>query len=197
MCKLRKEEYRIGNYRGKILYEDDKREYKIQRDLYLIGKVRLIFPNSNKIDVRLFAYEVPLCQEPSRGKCIDLLGYDKDFNIYIFELKRADNSEVLPKVIDQINDYCDKLKQILSHVEREFLEAFLLKNITFGKKRIKKIILAPRRYYEKQSNFNKKYGEEYQGDILFGFFGRISDKGEYKLVKGHKKIVNINFLKKH
>jgi hypothetical protein len=192
MTRTRTHGFKIGVYHGKTLPEDDKREYKIQRDLFLIGKVKLNFSKENTIKVKIFAYEVPIEEGASRVKCIDLLGYDKDFNIYIFELKRT-QGDPLEKVVNQINDYSKKIIKKLDQIESEFKDAFLFQNISFNKACIKKIILAPREYYTQPVNktYIKKCIRE--NDILLGYFGGIAKNNETKLRRSGIECININF----
>lgn len=194
MATMRSQGFKIGMYHGKTLPDDDRREYKIQRDLFLIGKVKLNFSKNKTTVVRVFAYEVPLQDGVARGECADLLGYDKDFNIYIFELKRGTNQEALQEVINQINGYATTIVKKLPQIEKEFKAAFLLRSrsISFKKSVVKKIILAPREYYDDSENRAciKKY---LKGDILFGYFGRIADGNEAKLRRSGVECVNINF----
>ncbi len=189
MVKERKENFCIGFYHGKTLSEGDEREYKIQRDLYLIGKVMLNFSHVRIIDVRIFAYEVPL-EQTSRGESIDLLGYDKDFNVYIFELKRTNNKDSLQKIVTQINGYAKKLIDKLPVIQNELRKAFLFDSIVLNIDKVEKVILAPRGHYDKEMDCIRR-----NPDIRFGYFGSIRDKKATKLLESRKRIVNINFQK--
>ena len=98
--------------------------------------------------VRLFAYEMPLGY--GRDECVDLVGYDAEYNLYLIELKKGSSTEDLSKVINQISGYAKKVDEILKYIEDDFEKTFFFK-LKFGE--IRRIILAPREFYEgKTSN---------------------------------------------
>ena len=68
-------------------------------DETLVGSLTLDYGGMGKINIRLVGYEVPLTTGQSRGYCMDLLGYDKEFNPYIIELKTSITSDTIDKVI--------------------------------------------------------------------------------------------------
>jgi len=67
----------------------------------------------------LVGYEVPLLGSTFKGNCMDLLGYDKDHNPYIFELKVDLSNKKLDKIVTQINDYADKFIIVHDAIEDE------------------------------------------------------------------------------
>ena len=183
VSEKRTEGFRIGTYRGKLLptiSSDSKnledREYKIQRDLYHIGRLKILYGRDDEknIMLRLFAYEVPL----SNGKRIDLLGYDADFNMWIIEVKQVKSSAGIDDVKNQINEYEKLLMNSKKEIEAEFREAFLLPDFTFLE--IKKMVLAPRKFYV------DKVIKKDDNDILYCSFARIADEKELSLVEDAK-----------
>ena len=193
MRKSRESDFKIGRYHGKALSSHDKREYKMQRDLFLIGRAKLIFSKVRTIAIRFFAYEVPLEEGVNRGRCIDLLAYDDVFNIYIFELKR-ENGEQLEAAVKQIEGYSEEIIKKLPQIEKEFNDSYFFKNISFNKKSVQKIILAPRSYYRKPKN--KNYVRMHApADVLFGYFGGIKDGNEMRLLENGVDCANIHILR--
>lgn len=139
-------------------------EARIRNDLYLVGAVKLMYSRVLHEDVRLVGYEVPLQTGQKRGNCIDLFGYDEEHNPYIIELKTGVSGDDLPKIIKQINDYETMLIPHLSNIETEIREKLFLAEFQLTRK-VKKIILASREYYDK--NPWKAYKDS---DILFCYF---------------------------
>ena len=139
-------------------------EARIRNDLYLVGAVKLMYSRVLHEDVRLVGYEVPLQSDKPRGECIDLFGYDAEHNPYIIELKTGESLEKLPEVIQQINDYESMLIPLLGDIEKEIKNKLFLDEFKLTRK-VKKIILASREYYDK--NPWKPFKN---GDILFCYF---------------------------
>lgn len=192
MLGLRTAGFRMGTYRGKQLDEKDTREYKIQRDLYLIGNIRLVFSNERFMTVRMVGYEFPL-YHISRGRSCDLIGYDRDFNIYLFEVKKWNNREGLKRAVEELDDYSKAFKEISKYVEEEFHKVFFIKA---NFKKIIKIVLAPKEYYDKQEQ-NKEYLKSYNGDVRFGYFARVPSGETVNLVRRPKNdsCIRIHFKK--
>lgn len=184
--QLRKKGFRIGVYRTKQNSVEDNREYRIQRDIYQIGKLQLQFSLKDQRDIRIFAYEVPIFTGAKRVECIDLLGYDFKRNLYIIEMKRADNREKLSKVIEQINQYHGVVKEIKEHIAKETREAFLLDD-SFIFNNVYKMILAPRKYYNSAENKETiKLHTNANEMPLFWYLGNIPDGNEQKLLENNK-----------
>lgn len=139
-------------------------EARIRNDLYLVGAVKLMYSHVLHEDIRLIGYEVPLQSGQKRGNCIDLFGYDAKHNPYIIELKVGASGDDLPKVIRQITDYEKMLIQHLSSIETEIREKLFLDEFKLTRK-VKKIILASREYYDKNPWKGFK-----DSDILFCYF---------------------------
>lgn len=193
MRKPRKSDFKIGCYHGRVVSGDDKRECKMQRDLFLIGRAKLIFSKVRTIAIRFFAYEVPLEEGVNRGRCIDLLAYDDHFNIYVFELKRKDG-ECLEEAIKQIEGYSEEIIKKLPRIEKEFNDNYFFKNIHFEKKSVRKVILAPKSYYpESKKNYDRIHAP---ADVFFGYFGGIKDGNEMKLLENRIDCVNIHNFKR-
>ncbi len=143
---LRKQDFRLGRIHGKLQAENDKSEAQIQRTVFLSQKVKIWRKRNEATVVRIFGYEVPLKTGCTRGECVDLMGYDKDFNLYLIELKKEESTEKIPDIIKQLDDYEQSVKQILPYIESEFRREYFLP-IEF-KKEIKKMILAPKEFYK-------------------------------------------------
>ena len=189
-AQLRRGGFRIGVLHGKQLAGKDDREYKIQREVYLVGNLRMNVSKTRKVEVRIIAYEVPL-GKTNRSYSVDLIGYDQEFNIYLIEVKRENNRETLQKdVVEQINSYYEMFRKIKSEFEKEFAERFLFP-VRF--KSIVKVILAPRQYYQQNGRENESLARRNDGDVLFGYFGNIARRGETDLVRPSKMWVDVSF----
>jgi len=167
MPELRRKGFRLGTWHGKIP-TDLKSEYAIQRALYLHGVC--LVPHRDPqthIHLRPIGYEMPLYRA-SRDKSVDVVAYDRQHNIYLIEVKQAQNSQRLAEVIKQVNDYAGIFEQIKKYVQAEFNEQF---HVSVEFKRIVKLIVAPRKFYKKDENL--KFLASFHGDVWVGFLGRI------------------------
>ncbi len=162
---LRRENFRFGCFHGKPVAEKIESEANIQRVLFLNKQLRIVRSKTNISMINLFGYEIPLEQGNSRGKCVDLMGYDKEYNLFLIELKKDKTSEKMSKIIEQINGYADSVKVIREAIEAEFEKTFFFK-IKFSLM-IKKVILAPREFYKLRS---KK--ELTDATIEYAFIGK-------------------------
>ena len=164
--ELRKKDFRLGKIHGKTSPQKKRSEATVQRKLFLGQRITIVRKRDGRSNpvIRLFAYEVPLVENVSRGRCIDLLGYDRDKNLYIFELKIERSTEKLSKVNSQIKDYANTLIKIKEDIEREFNEEFFF---TVEFKEIKKIVVAPCKFYKKKKN---KGVDNYEGDIEYLYY---------------------------
>jgi len=154
----RRRGFRLGQLHGKLQAENRRSEAHIQRTVFLSQKVRVWLKRDKVIDIRIFGYEMPLEVGRSRGQCVDLIGYDKEDNLYLIELKKKESGEKIPDIIEQIDRYGKMVKKILPFIEKEFREEFFLP-IRFNKS-IKKMILAPREFFasrKKQLTDNSVY----------------------------------------
>lgn len=86
---------------------------------------------------------------------MDIVGYDKDKNLWIVELKDSGNPEKLGDIIKQVDDYKNNILVIKKDLEDDFEKTFYFK-IEF--KNVKKLILAPKKFYDnkKRDEFNDK-----------------------------------------
>jgi hypothetical protein len=159
--ELRKKDFRLGKIHGKTSPQKKCSEATVQRNLFLGQRITIVRKRDGRSNpvIRIFAYETPL-EKVSRGMCIDLLGYDRDKNLYIFELKIEKSTEKLSEVNLQIKCYADKLEKIKKYIEQEFNEEFFF---TMEFKEIKKIVVAPREFY-------RKNGDEYENDIEYLYY---------------------------
>jgi hypothetical protein len=125
--KLRKCDFKLGSIHGKINPKEESSEAMTQRNVYLSQSIKIKRSNDDKKNsiIRLFAYEMPLGL--GRDNCVDLVGYDVKHNLYLIELKKGSSAETLPKVIDQVNGYANKVAKILKYIEEDFEKTFYLK----------------------------------------------------------------------
>jgi len=163
--ELRKKDFRLGRIHGKTSPQKKRSEATVQRNLFLGQRITIVRKRDGRSNpvIRIFAYEVPL-EKVSRGRCIDLLGYDQEKNLYIFELKSGDSTEELSKVNSQIKNYANKLIEIKECIEQEFNEEFFF---TVEFKEIKKVVVAPRKFYKNKKN---KGVDNYEGDIEYLYY---------------------------
>jgi hypothetical protein len=156
--------FRIGIIHGTISPVKSDSEARIQRNVYLSQIIRLNKHRNEKIDIRLFGYEVPL-EKGQRVQCVDLLGYDKNWNLYIIELKDEKSSEDIESIIKQVERYKILVNQLQSNIEKEFNQAYFLTGYHF--KNIISIVLAPKIFYSNKSKGLKTYK---QNNIIFTYF---------------------------
>lgn len=181
MGKQRQHNFRLGQLHGKFHAEKSHSEAQIQRTVFLSQKLKIWRKRSENILVRIFGYEVPLEEGCTRGECIDLIGYDKDYNLYLIELKKKESQERIADIVEQLNGYEDSVKQILPRIEEEFKSEYFIP-ISF--KAVKKIILAPREFYETRKE------ELISDSIEYAYFG---DKDINKREPGEA--INIHLVK--
>jgi hypothetical protein len=174
--------FKLGRFHGKIKPEDKGSEAQIQRKAFLSQMIEIVRgrKDEDKVKVRLFGYEVPLEPDKNRGKCVDLMGYDKELNLYLIELKNKDSRETITDVIGQLNGYVGIVEKIKGYIAEE-LEAELLLPIKF--KDIKIMLLAPREFYK-----NKGLTD---AGIDFGSF-RDKDINERK----SNEVIRVHLVKK-
>lgn len=158
----RKENFMIGTFHGTLNPKDQSSEAKLRNDIYLVGMLHL---NLSKIaikKIRLVSYEMPL-ENKSRGKAIDLFGYDQGWIPYIIELKKENSTEDLNKIFLQLDEYSeifennnnDMNNKIKEKIEKEIGEKYHIPNFAF-KEPVKKVVLIPRSYYnDKEKEIEK------------------------------------------
>lgn len=146
----RQNNFRLLTIHGKLNPQKDESEARLRNDLYLVGSLTLDYGGKGKINIRLVGYEVPLTTGQSRGYCMDLLGYDKEFNPYIIELKTSITSDTIDKVIRQIDLYEKMLTPILPCIESELSGLLMIPSFKLSSV-IHKIILIPREFYENKN----------------------------------------------
>ena len=180
--KLRRQKFRLGRLHGKPQAKKTHSEAHIQRTVFLNQKLKLWLKRDKAVEIRIFAYEVPLEERTSRGECVDLMGYDKSRNLYLFELKKKKSSEKIKDIVEQINGYEEAVSRLLPDLEREFEEEFFFPIKFCG---IKKFILAPREFFE-----TRKDGLE-DHSVYYSYF---RDKDINKRKPGQ--VINIHMVKK-
>ena len=176
MCELRQEEFHLGHTHGKVKAQNDASEAHLQRSVFLLGSATFEFPNNGSQLIRWAGYEMPLYRA-SRGKAIDLIGYDSSFNVYLVELKKGSSSHSLAKTIQQINEYADLFEEIRANVQSEFRATFFHDAAEFGE--VRRVILAPKRYYDN----NLADMPQEQGNIAFTYFSRLQERMEPRLLE--------------
>jgi hypothetical protein len=143
----RKKNFKIGCFHGKLNPKDASSEAKLRNDLYLIGMLYLNITRTNVRKIRLIGYEVPLVEGQKRGQCIDLLGYDQEYDPYIIELKKKDSKEDLAKIIKQISKYEEYFQNSKHYIEEEIQNKFHWPDFRFSDEP-RKIILTDRSYFK-------------------------------------------------
>ncbi len=106
----RQNNFRLLTIHGKLNPQRDESEARLRNDLYLVGSLTLDYGSKGSINIRLVGYEVPLTTGQSRGYCIDLLGYDKEFNPYIIELKTSITSDT--QAVDKVHYVSESFKEM-------------------------------------------------------------------------------------
>lgn len=177
----RKKDFQLGCLHGKLQAADKRSEAHIQRTIFLSQRIRVWRTMTCKPIIRIFGYEVPL-ENYGRGRCIDLMGYDGEHNLYVIELKKKESAENMDKVIKQVNDYAESVNSIRSYIEKEFVETYFFP-IKF--KSIKKMIIAPREFYK------GKKGQMIDSTIDYGHF-----KDKDITEREPKEIINVHLQRK-
>lgn len=142
---IRKDNFKICTFHGTMDPGKGSKEAKLRNALYLIGNLKLQISRTEVVSIRIIGYEIPI---EKRGKRIDLIGYDKDKNPWIIELKAHDSKEKIKEIIQQINGYEIIFKNQIDAIEKEFADKCFV-NIALTRN-IKKMILAPRDFYHNQ-----------------------------------------------
>lgn len=142
----REKGFRIGCVHGRATAKDRGSEAQLRNDLYQVGMLSIRFSREGSRDIRLVAYEMPL-EKASRGRCIDLFGYDQDRMPWIVELKKGSSSEKLEGIIEQIDDYASRFEATREYVEAEIRCRFHWPDFAFSPG-VGKVILAEREFYK-------------------------------------------------
>ncbi len=143
----REKDFKIGCFHGKLIPEAGSIEASTRNQLFLIGMLKVEITRVESIDIRLVAYEMPLQTEKSRGRCIDLLGYDQNKKPWLIELKKKSSTENIEQIITQINDYEGIFQEIRGYVEDEVRAKFHWDEFNFSEG-VGKIILAGRGFFQ-------------------------------------------------
>lgn len=178
----RQRDFKLGQLHGKFLKEDDIREAHIRQTIFLSQKLKFITKKNITIDIRVFGYEVPLEANCKRGKCVDIMGYDSEYNLYLIELKEEKSSEKFIKISNQIKKYKDMVEAIRSNIEDDFQREFFFP-IKF--KKIIPIVLATREFYK----IRKVKIKADQNDVKFTYF---ANSDIHKI----KSVINIHLVEK-
>ena len=146
----RTEDFKIGCFHGKLVPEDESIEATLRNELFLIGMLKMEIARAESKDIRLVAYEMPLETGKSRGRCIDLLGYDQNKKPWIIELKKKSSPDSIEQIIKQINDYENMFQKIREYVEDEIRKKFHWNEFKFSEG-TGKILLAGREFFQGKS----------------------------------------------
>lgn len=149
--KYRTSDFKFGCMHGKRDAQKANSEAHIQRVLYQCSTLRFSTDKGGENKIRLIGYEIPLLYDKPRGKCVDLLGYDKELNLYLIELKKSKSTEHYSDIFAQIEDYRQILTKIKPFLEDEFEKTFYV-SIKF--RSIIPILLAPKEFYERKNKGN-------------------------------------------
>ena len=144
--RQREGKFKLGQLHGKFLKEDNRSEAHIRQTVFLSQRLKLWRAKNEVLAIRIFGYEVPL-EDCKRGKCVDLMGYDGEHNLYLIELKKEKSHEKLEDIASQIDKYKNAVEEIRSAIEKDFEKEFFFR-VRF--KEIKKIVLAPREFYKEK-----------------------------------------------
>lgn len=161
----RKSNFRIEQIHGK---PPSKTSHEARIRNYIFGSRILLIKHSrtHETRIRVIGYEVPIyARGKKRDECIDLLGYDADFQPWIIELKIGKSAEQLNDVVSQVNRYSTAFAEgIKKSVEIEIQSRLLWRSFKFSGA-VNKMILADRSFFK-----NYKDKPENADDIAFCSF---------------------------
>jgi len=154
--ELRDNDYKLLRMHGKVTPKYDHYEAKLRNDLFMVGSLHIMTGKKDFERIRLVGYELPLYH--NRDECIDLLGYDKNHNLYVIELKI--NNKMTPKEIsDQLNRYAEKVKDLTGLLAEEIKDTLFLKEFSFSD-RIYKLALVPSDYHGPEGSNVSQWQED-------------------------------------
>lgn len=195
MENIRKANFKIGCVHGNVFAKNRDSEAQLRNELFLIGMLKVEVTRKEAIDIRLVAYEMPLQTGQSRGRCIDLLGYDQNKKPWIIELKKKNSNEKIDQIKKQIDDYEDIFQKIREHVEAEIRIKFHWNEFKFSEG-TGKLILAGREFFHREKSL-----ENYKSlGIYCCSFSRIQneikDRKVVLLEKNKQGIINLKIHNK-
>lgn len=195
---VRKENFKLGEFHGKLNPSKSDCEAKLRNDIFLIGQIGLVFSLKTTTRVRIIAKEMPLQENINRGNCIDLFGIDNDWKPYIIELKLVENTEKLSEAIKQVNKYCDLFGQAKDFIETEIKEKLFYKDFKFSSVP-KKIILSEKEYFGDLKSYTR-YSNNQDNLLMCSFYktAQIKDSNGIALLskKSSSGIVLLSVLNK-
>jgi hypothetical protein len=147
-------DYKLCTFHGTLLPSVGSSEAKLRNFIYLVGNLLIQQSRSLTIPIRVIGYEIPL---DKKFKRMDAIGYDKDFNLWIIELKAENSTEKLDLVMKQVEDYSKYViaNGLTKYFEREIYERYFFTPFKLNGQ-IKKMILAPREYLDKNKGLITK-----------------------------------------
>lgn len=194
---LREDDFKLLTLHRDMDEDKEKKKdsiYRLRNDFFDIGGILLKWKDEKDTKVRLLGYRVPLKRVKRGGKFIALLGYDSEFNPYIFEMKSGNSPDKLKDVVNNLNEREKILKEnrdnkdILKHISREVKEKLFWECFRFTSN-IKKVLLADREYYK-----DKQTNNELGSGVIFCAFDKWKDTEEIKDKAGGKGFIEVDVL---
>ncbi len=142
----RKENFKLGEFHGKLVPDKEYSEAKLRNDIFLIGRLGIKISRTETVEIKVIAKELPLQEDKNRGECIDILGIDKDWNPYVIELKLK-TGEPLESAIEQVINYESLFEKAKTYIEKEVRDNLFYKGFKFSGQ-TKLIVLAEKEYFK-------------------------------------------------
>lgn len=182
----RENDHKLFRIHGKISPQQATYEAKLRNDLFMVGELRITTGKGKHRRIRIIGYEMPLGS--NRDECIDLIGYDKDHNLYVVELKT--NSKNSPKdVTDQLERYTKKVTKILGKLASEVRDQLLLEGFTFSRKIIK-VALIPQSYHDESKHDQSQWRE----DVVVCSINKKTDTSNLVENRGSQGFVTLDII---
>jgi len=195
----RTENFKLGEFHGKLNPEKSDSEAKLRNDIFLIGAIGLVWSNKVTTRIKILAKEMPLIQDQNRGECIDLFGIDKNWIPYIIELKLKNSTERITDAVNQVLNYEKLFKAIKDNIEVEMRDKLFYENFNF-KGEPQKVILSESEFFEGIDPISTNYRNA--KDLYMCTFYKTADiknkNGYIDLIdrRGNTGIVNLGIRNK-
>lgn len=184
---LRSGDFKLLTLHGKLCVDNDS-IYRLRNDFFNIGGILFKQKDGKDTKVRLLGYKVPLKEVKKGGIFIALLGYDAEFNPYIFEMKSGVSSDELKGVVNDLNEREKIIGKVLKDISQEVSEKLLWKSFKLTNN-IKKVLLADRKYYEK-----KQLNNERSSGVIFCAFDKWGDAEKMAKKEAGKGFIEVDVL---
>jgi hypothetical protein len=168
--------YRTSNFKLEQIHgkapDSTSGEALLRNYIFGVRLLRINHTQNKKTYIRIIGYEVPIYSRGQhRDECIDLLGYDEQYQPWIVELKQEKASDSLGEVVAQVTRYAEAFDNGIGQaVQEEVRERLLWPSFSF-KGKAKRMILASRTFFIGRNETPKN-----SKDILFCSFSRIKDE---------------------